>query len=144
MLKNIEFNILLFGFMTNFVWEMLQMPLFIFPADISITSINLLCLKASLGDAFMLIVMYWILAVSFKSRHWIYHLSIFRIGIYLAIGIFMTVIFEALAIGPLQRWTYGPLMPTLPLIGIGLGPIIQWLTIPLFVLWLLRRQLNQY
>jgi hypothetical protein len=53
----------------------------------------------------------------------------------------LTVIFEALATGGLNRWEYAPLMPTLPLLGTGLLPFLQWLLLPPIILWFVKRQL---
>ena len=117
------------------------MPFFIFPEAASIAEINLICMMASLGDSFMLVVMFWLIAAFLKSRQWIFCLNSYRIGSFLAIGILMTVVFEALAVGPLNRWSYSDLMPMLPIIGTGLAPILQWLTLPLLILWIVRRQL---
>jgi uncharacterized protein YacL len=140
--NNIEFNFLLFGFMVNFVWEMQQMPFFIFSEQLSLAEINFACLQASIGDAFMLVIMFWILSVLLKSRLWIFHLTSYRTGLFLLIGIVITIVLEYLATGPLERWIYSDLMPTLPILGTGILPLLQWLTIPLFILWLVRRQLK--
>lgn len=142
MTKNIEFNFLLFGFMSNFVWEMMQMPLFAYPAAASLTEINMACVQAAAGDALMLVIMFWIFAVVLKSRHWLFHLTPARIALFLLPGIAMTVAFEALATGPLHRWVYAEAMPTLPILGTGLAPIVQWLVLPPFILWLVRRQMG--
>ncbi|WP_162899861.1 hypothetical protein [Halomonas sp. JS92-SW72] len=40
-----------------------------------------------------------------------------------------------------DRWQYGELMPTLPLLGTGLAPLLQWLLLPPLIVWLARRQL---
>lgn len=140
-MKNIEFNIFIFGFLTNVVWEMLQMPLFSFPSETTLMEFSLLCLRASLGDALMLVIMYWLTAAYFKLRMWILYLNAYQITFFIAIGMIMTVIFEALATGPLQRWEYGELMPTLPILGTGVAPVLQWLLIPPLVLWFVRRQI---
>ncbi|MBL1320423.1 MAG: hypothetical protein COA63_005100 [Methylophaga sp.] len=128
--------------MTNFVWEMLQMPFFKFSAEISANDLNLACLQASMGDALILIIMFWFTAMLLKSRKWIFHLTVYRIGLFLLPGIGITIAFEYLATGSLDRWVYSDLMPTLPFIGTGIVPLLQWFTLPLLVLWIIRRQLK--
>ncbi len=64
------------------------------------------------------------------------------IAMFLVIGVVMTIVFEALATGPLQRWEYNELMPTLPILGTGVAPLLQWLLIPPLVLWIVRRQIQ--
>jgi hypothetical protein len=49
--------------------------------------------------------------------------------------------FEALAIGPLARWSYAPAMPTLPILGTGVVPLLQLIVLPPLTIWFVRRQL---
>jgi hypothetical protein len=61
-----------------------------------------------------------------------------RTFLFVACGIVATAGIElaALRVG---RWTYAARMPILPLMGIGLVPLAQWLVLPPVVLWLVRR-----
>jgi hypothetical protein len=138
----IEINLLLFAFLVNFVWEMLQMPLFAFPAQASWAQMNLACVQASAGDALMMVIAYWIVAVILKDRAWVFHPSTPTLALFLAPGIVMTIVFEALATGPLHRWAYTAAMPTLPGLGTGLVPLAQWLILPPVILFIVRRQLR--
>ena len=56
-----------------------------------------------------------------------------QVSIFIAIAIIITIIFEALPTGVLNRWQYGEAMPTLPVLGTGLLPVLQWLIIPLLI-----------
>ena len=59
--------------------------------------------------------------------------------VFLAVGLIATIALEYLNTEILGRWTYGPEMPRLPILGTGLAPIAQWVVIPIVVLWYLRR-----
>jgi len=50
---------------------------------------------------------------------------------FLAIGLAITIVFELLATVPLNRGEYGELMPTVPVIGVGVFPVAQWVILPL-------------
>ena len=63
------------------------------------------------------------------------------IAIFLGVGVVVTIIFEALATGMLERWAYNDAMPRLPVLGTGLLPLLQWLALPPLVLWFVRRQI---
>jgi hypothetical protein len=39
----------------------------------------------------------------------------------------------------LGTWTYAPAMPLLPLVEIGLSPLLQWVLVPVTALTLARR-----
>ena len=142
--RNKELLFLFFGFIINLFWEIVQMPLFTSYQEATFLGINKACIQASAGDAVMIVVSFWILAILLKSREWIYQLNAFRIGLFLIPGLVFTIIAEHLAIGPLGRWEYGNLMPVLPFFGTGVVPIAQWVVIPVLVLWAVRKQLSRY
>lgn len=48
----------------------------------------------------------------------------------LVIGIGYTVYSEWMNVNVRGSWAYGPLMPTLPFLGTGLSPLLQWLVVP--------------
>lgn len=137
-----EINLLFFAFVINFVWEMLQMPLFSYPQDASLVQINLACIQASAGDAVMIVISFWIVAALRKDRGWILRPSLRSLALFLLPGIIMTIAFEALATGPLHRWTYADTMPILPGLGTGITPLAQWLILPPIIVFLVKRQIE--
>ena len=141
-LKMVEINLFVFAFLINFVWEMLQMPLYSYPSNASLVQIILACLQASAGDAVMTVIAFWIVAILQEGRRWIFHLSWTSLALFLLPGIVMTVVFEVLATGPLQRWTYAEAMPVLPGLGTGIAPLAQWLILPPIVAFVVNRQLR--
>lgn len=48
----------------------------------------------------------------------------------LVLGVGYTLYSEWFNVNVRGSWAYGPLMPTLPLTGTGLAPLIQWLVVP--------------
>ena len=72
---------------------------------------------------------------------WLFGPTPAALAIYLLIGLLLTVVFELLATGPLERWRYGAAMPVVPGLGVGLSPLMQWVLIPPFALWLARRHM---
>lgn len=48
----------------------------------------------------------------------------------LTFGIGYTIYSEWLNVSVRGAWAYSPLMPTLPLLGTGLAPLLQWLIVP--------------
>ncbi len=61
---------------------------------------------------------------------------------FLAVGLTITLILEWLATHIQRRWAYAPSMPLLPLLGIGVAPLLQWVVLPPLVAWFVRRQLT--
>ena len=134
-----EVNISICGFLLNFVWEIWQAPLFQGMGDLTHFEVTLHCTFAALGDVFILLFAFWVIALSAKSRRWIFHPKAMQVAGFIAIGIVITMVFEALAIHVLNRWQYAAAMPTLPVVGIGIVPIFQWLIIPPIIVSMLRR-----
>ena len=51
----------------------------------------------------------------------------------LIVGLGYTVYSEWFNVSVKRSWAYGPLMPTVPLIGTGLSPLLQWIIVPAVV-----------
>lgn len=142
--RAIEFEIALFALLLNFPWEMSQMPLFDFPARPSVLETNVACFQASLGDAIMTVLSYWIAAAVRRDRNWTSHPSPRAWIAFLVPGLVLTILFEALATGPLHRWSYTEAMPVLPGLGTGLVPLAQWLVLPPVAVFLATRKRRQF
>jgi Na+/H+-dicarboxylate symporter len=65
--------------------------------------------------------------------------KLWQLGLFMAVGIALTVGFEYYYTEISLRWTYSELMPRVPPLGTGLSPLIQWIVIPLLVVSLTRR-----
>ncbi|TAL91651.1 MAG: hypothetical protein EPN69_09775 [Rhodanobacter sp.] len=142
-MKRVQIKLFFLGFVINFVWEMLQMPLFSYPADSSMTQINLACIQASAGDAAMIVIAFWVVVFLQKDREWYLHPSVRSLVLFLLPGVIMTIVFEAMATGPLDRWAYTNAMPTLPGLGTGLAPLAQWLLLPPLIIFIIRHQVRR-
>ncbi len=133
-----ELHISIFAFLLNFVWELLQMPLFAGFSDFRFYQVLLHCTKATFGDVVISLVAFAGACLITRSRMWIISMNKAGVVSFLAIGLVITVIFEILATGPLNRWEYSELMPTF---GVGLAPVAQWVILPLLQLWFVKRQI---
>lgn len=83
-------------------------------------------------------------ALVLRSRAWLVRPTVPSVLGFTACGMFITVVVERLALAGLwmQAWSYSPLMPVVPGLGVGLSPLVQWLVLPPLVVWLVRRQLT--
>jgi len=133
-----ELHISIFAFLLNFVWELLQMPLFAGFSDFQFYQIILHCTKATFGDVVISLVAFAGACLITRSRMWILSMNKSGVVSFLTIGLAITVIFEILATGPLNRWEYSELMPT---IGVGVAPVAQWVILPLLQLWFVKRMI---
>lgn len=138
-----ETNLVLFGFLISFPWEMLQAPLYVGMAEAPHWSATLHCLIATLGDCTLFVAAFGITAAILRNRHWIRTATLTQVFWFTAIGLAVTVLIEAGAVrGFGWTWRYSGLMPRLPLLGTGLSPVLQWVILPPLVVWLVRRHLR--
>lgn len=118
--------IFLVAFLLNIVWEKIQMPLY--AVDVSVWECWMLCLKASIWDAFIIAGVYYFVDTPNQNQRYI--LSVI---LCLLIAIFIEQ--RALVEG---RWTYSSRMPTIA--GIGLSPLIQLPLLAIATYEILRRR----
>ena len=137
-----EFNVLVFSALLNLAWEFWQVPFFRGIADRPHWLGVKACTQATFGDAAMTLAAFWITAMFAGTRGWILRPRKRDIAMFIGLGLAATVILEALAVGALGRWAYAGAMPRLPILGTGLLPLLQWLILPLVVLWFVRRQIG--
>ncbi|WP_036488456.1 hypothetical protein [Myxosarcina sp. GI1] len=137
-----ELNVAVFSFLLNFLWEMQQMPFFQIPSEFTCINVVNNCTQATVGDVGISLAAFGTVVVLSKSRRWILQPNWWQVVVFVLVGIMITIIFEALATGVLDRWQYGEVMPTLPVFGTGLLPILQWLIIPPLIIWFVKRQLS--
>ncbi len=135
-----EFNIYIFAFLLNFVWEMLQMPLFALPpADTPYWPVITMCAAATVADGFIMLIAFWTASAFARSRYWFVAAERGHVLIFLITGLAITGAIELIAT-EMGVWAYSPLMPVL--FGVGMSPFLQWVIPPLVTLWFTRRQLG--
>ncbi len=134
-----EVDLLVLSFLGHFAWEILQAPLFASLGQTEHFAGILICLKATLGDLAIALAAFWSAALVGRDRNWIADTGAAALAVFFAVGLLMTVGLEYLHTEVTNRWAYDRVMPTLPIIGTGLSPILQWVFVPLFVLWYMRR-----
>lgn len=125
------------SFILHFIWELLQGPLY---KDfvISFWQHFKACLFATTtGDMLFMITIYLILAIVHRNLWWIAdktnysHIATWTLP--LIIGALLAVSYELWAVYSVHRFAYGS-MPVIPLLGVGLTPILQMMVIPIISL----------
>jgi len=137
-----ETNVVVFAFLLNFPWEFWQLPFFaststhLRPEEIAS------CTLATLGDSVIALVAYWAVAGWARSRAWVLRPTLARLAAFVTVGVVITVVVERLATGVFERWAYAESMPVVPILRVGLLPLLQWVVVPPTVVWFVRRQLT--
>ena len=134
-----ETDVLLLSLPMHFTWEFLQVPLFSSMEPLSHFEGIRVCLQATLGDMALVLVAFWATCIVTGARHWHARPETRAIAVWLGTGLLLTVMIEYLSTEILDRWAYAAAMPRLPLVGTGLGPLGQWIVVPMIVLWYMNR-----
>jgi len=112
------------GLIANYVWEMLQMPLYG-----EFRGGWWRCFEAALGDVAILAVLYLVMALAAEDWCWFMRLSRWRLLLLAVLGILIAVLVEQQALLG-GAWSYRGSMPRVPLLGVGWPPILQMVLIP--------------
>ena len=134
-----EIDLIVLSFLGHFAWEILQAPMFSSMNQVDHFSGIFICLKATLGDLVIALAAFWSAALMGRSRRWFTRPGRLAPMVFFAAGVLLTVGLEYLHTEITGRWAYNEAMPLLPVIGTGLSPILQWIFVPLLVLWYLSR-----
>ena len=142
MLELPELNVALFAFLLHFVWELWQVPFFRGMATAPHWEAVQFCTRATAGDVVITLIAFWAVAAWAHSRQWMLGPNVAQVIVFVAVGLAITLGMEWLATEVLHRWAYADSMPTLPVLGTGVLPVLQWILLPPLVAWLVRRQLT--
>jgi len=117
----------------HLAWEVLQLPLSTIWSEPWHTQAFAL-LQCTIGDLMIAGLSLLVALALIGEAHW--PQSGLRLAwlILLGLGVGYTLYSEWLNVSVRQSWSYGPLMPTLPVISTGLAPLAQWFVIPTLVL----------
>lgn len=132
------------SFLLHFSWEMMQAPLYQGFKG-SFMSHILTCLFATAtGDMLFTAVIYVAVAIALQNPKWIAtkqsygHSATWLLPV--LVGILLATSFELWAVYAVERWSYGT-MPLIPIVHVGLTPILQMVLIPLLSLSVARYSL---
>ena len=124
---------LVFMAIANLVWELAQLPFYTIWTAGNPREISVAILHCTAGDVLIATTTLLIALVCFGRR------TAWVVGATVAMGLFYTMWSEYVHAVIGTDWAYAPLMPLLPVLGIGLLPLAQWLVIPAIALWLANR-----
>jgi len=140
-----ETNVLIFAFLLNYPWEFLQAPFFEGMAVATHWDAVKVCTRATFGDAAIMLIAYRSVAVANSDRWWFRAPSRVQMLGFIAVGVIITVAIEHFATQSLDQawgWRYADTMPTIPVVGVGLIPLLQWILLPPLAIWFVQRQLK--
>jgi hypothetical protein len=128
--------IFLLAVAVNFAWEMAQSVLY--TAMGAPLTATWRCLAASLGDGVIVLGIAgsgWLL---FGRADWYIRPRLKEYLLMTVLGFTIAVLIERRALAG-SRWVYTDQMPIMPIVNVGLVPVLQLIVLPPVVLWMARR-----
>lgn len=97
---------------------------------------------ASFKDGLMVVILYLAVGILMRNLSWGRKLNNKRLIILVVLGMVWAVGIEYHAVNVADRWAYAGSMPTLPVLNVGVLPILQMMILPAVAIWLARSQLR--
>ncbi len=127
----------------HLLWEAAHIPLYTIWTTGSVRENTFAVVHCATGDVMIAGLALVVALVVVGSTNWPLQGARQVFALTIALGVAYTIYSEWLNITVRQSWAYSPLMPVLPLTGIGLSPLLQWLTVPALALSLATRRRSQ-
>ena len=96
---------------------------------------------AAFKDALMVVILYIMVGVLVRNLSWGRKFNNKRIIIFLVLGLLWAIGIEYQAINA-SRWSYTTAMPVLPVLNVGILPLLQMLILPPISVLMARNQLR--
>ena len=120
----------------HLLWEILQLPLYTIWTAEPRAKQAFAVLHCTIGDVMIASLTLLIALALFGRAEWPSVGSKLVWLTTMVLGAGYTVYSEWLNVNVRGTWAYAPSMPTVPVIGTGLAPLLQWLIVPTLVLWI--------
>ncbi|HEV7347308.1 hypothetical protein [Telluribacter sp.] len=128
--KQLTLRVVGLAFLLNLIWELAQGPLYEgYVYDFQHIAF---CALASVADAIMVVLLYFSFALVLKDSLWIKKLSFLQTFLLLVVGGAGAILAEIrhTAAG---NWAYAETMPLVPLVNVGLSPVLQFTLLPVVI-----------
>ncbi len=132
------FIIYLIGvFIFNFIWEMSQV-IFYKPHFSGTLDLILVHLRATVGDAILSLIIYALMSLIVRDTRWILKSTVWSFILISFFGFIFAVAIEKYALLT-GRWEYSELMFIVPIIKVGLSPVLQLTILTPLVTFITRK-----
>ncbi|MBI4972480.1 MAG: hypothetical protein HZC16_01540 [Candidatus Omnitrophica bacterium] len=137
--KTPEYHLIILSFFLNLPWELLQLPLFSFKGDDNHGTILYAIVHCTIGDVLITLGVFEVVSLLNKSRFWFSRWKVRYLFLYVLLGVTYTILSEIKNMY-YGNWMYNDFMPLIPIVEVGLVPVLAWLWIPLFSLYIMKRR----
>ena len=123
----------------SLVWEVAQLPLYTLWEEGMPQQVVFAVLHCTVGDVLIGLSALLLALTATRAGPWPGWRWPELTAVATLIGVGYTGFSEWLNTVLRQSWSYSDWMPVLPVVDVGLSPILQWIVIPPMALWIARR-----
>ena len=126
----------------NLAWEFAHLPLYTIWKDESAAGIAYAVMHCTAGDALIAGATFLLTGAVLRDSDWVSSIPWRGGAIAVSLGLAYTVYSEWHNVYQVGAWAYSPAMPLV--FGIGLSPLLQWLVIPVSMMFILRARAGMW
>ena len=127
----------------NLLWEVAQLPLYTIWITGTRGQLAFAVVHCTAGDLLIATLALLAALVTVGNARWPAKRFTRVAFVTVGAGVAYTIFSEWLNLVVRQSWAYSEAMPVVPLIGVGLSPLLQWLVIPGVAMLVVRRSRSQ-
>lgn len=94
-------------------------------------------------DGLITVALYLLVGMLVKNASWARRFNQRRFIFLIVLGFLWAVGVEYHAVEIVSRWAYASSMPMIPIINVGVVPVLQMIIIPFLAIFLARKQLSE-
>ncbi len=139
------FSLFLVSTALHFGWEISQMGYYSFsvPSLAGYAAFIKEHWIVSGKDGLITVALYLLVGMLVKNAGWGKRFNRQRLMFLVVLGFLWAVGVEYHATEIAHRWAYGLSMPMIPILNVGVAPVLQMVVVPFFSIWLVRKQLSE-
>jgi len=118
----------------NYAWELAQLEFYANTGGLSAMWWH--CFKSSIVDSILVLAIFGIGALIFKDRSWFQRVTIGKCLFIVVVGLTVGIGVEWIGLQLLRRWEYSPSMPMIPMVNVGVVPVLQMVILPPMIFWI--------
>lgn len=122
---------LLFVAIANLAWEFAHLPLYTVWETGTLRDNAIAAIHCTGGDILIALTAVMLALLLSGDSTWPASRSRLVTALTVAFGLAYTLFSEWLNVEVRQQWAYSELMPVIPIVDVGLSPVLQWIVIPL-------------
>ena len=130
----------LLAFILNFIWEFTQGPLYKgFKYDWQHISF---CMLASIADMLMVLILLFSFGLIYKNLYWINSMDLKKVLLLVFVGFSGAILAEVFHTIR-GDWSYTDAMPLLPVVEVGMSPVLQFMILPWLIFLLGKHMVKE-